>query len=171
MVDDIGIDGRTEPAPLCQFSAHALDAISAMPASTVIRFRALRRAGSMVLLALLLSCSSLPFDTISEGEREATRGAPTIVDTGTSTFAVTAQDDEARRLFRQGLQLDYAFEHAEAARAFRAAFARDATCAMCAWGVAYALSPKINAPERRNEAEIRRYLARARAAASNTTPI
>ena len=122
-------------------------------------------------LALLLSCSNLAIDSVSDAEREAVRGAPTIADIGTSTFVVTAQDDGARRLFHQGLQLDYAFEHGEAARSFRAAFARDATCAMCAWGVAYALGPNINAPDRRNESEIRRYLARAKAAAPNSTPV
>jgi hypothetical protein len=110
-------------------------------------------------------------NTASDAERAASRGAPTITGAGTSTFTLTAQDDEARRLFHQGLQLDYAFEYAEAARAFRAAYARDASCAMCAWGVAYALSPNINATERKNEPEIRRYLARAQAAATKATPI
>jgi len=125
----------------------------------------------MVSFGLLASCSSPPLDSVSDPEREAARGAPTIAGIGTSTFIVTARDDEARRLFQQGLQLDYAFEHAEAARAFRAAFARDGTCAMCAWGVAHALGPNINAPDRRNEPEIRRYLARARVAAAGTTPV
>src|SRR6185295_6419084 len=59
----------------------------------------------------------------------------------------------------------------EAARAFRAGYARDASCAMCAWGVALALGPNINAPERRNEAEIRRYIGRAQIAAAKTTPL
>jgi tetratricopeptide (TPR) repeat protein len=125
----------------------------------------------MLSLVLMLSCSTSPFDSISEAEREADRGAPTVADTGSSVFAVTAADAEARRLFHQGMQLVYAFEHPEAARAFRAAFARDASCAMCAWGVAYALSPNINATERENGPEIRRYLARAQTAAAKTSPI
>jgi hypothetical protein len=53
------------------------------------------------------------------------------------------------------LLLAYAFEHQEAARAFRAAAARDPSCAICAWGAAWALGPNINQPERRNEREIR----------------
>jgi tetratricopeptide (TPR) repeat protein len=119
-------------------------------------------------LGLLPSCSTPP---VSDAEREATRGAPTIVDAGSSAFAVTAADPEAKRLFQQGMQLVYAFEHYEAARSFRAAYARDAACSMCAWGVAYALSPNINATERRNEAEIRRYLAHARAGAGQTSAV
>ena len=125
----------------------------------------------MAWFGLLLACSNAGLNNVSDAERAASRGAPTVIGAGTSTFAVTAQDDAARRLFHQGLQLDYAFEHAEAARAFRAAYARDASCAMCAWGVAYALSPNINATERKNEPEIRRYLARAQAAAAKATPI
>src|SRR5262245_55098256 len=127
--------------------------------------------GAMTSLALLLSCSTSPFNPISEGERDAGRGAPTISGTGTSAFAVSAADDETRRLFHQGMQLAYAFEYTEAARAFRAGYARDASCAMCAWGVALALGPNINAPDRRNEAEIRRYIARAQQAAVKATPL
>jgi tetratricopeptide (TPR) repeat protein len=127
--------------------------------------------GAISALALLLSCSTSPFNSLSEGERDAGRGAPTISGMGTSAFAVTAADDETRRLFHQGMQLAYAFEYPEAARAFRAGYARDPSCAMCAWGVALALGPNINAPERRNEAEIRRYIARAQQAAAKATAL
>ena len=130
-----------------------------------------RRFGATTALSVLLSCATEPFGSISEAERDAGRGAPTITDTGTSTFAVTAADPDARRLFHQGMQLVYAFEHSEAARAFRAAFARDASCAMCAWGVAYALGPNINATTRENEPEIHRYLLRAQAAAAKTSAL
>ena len=44
---------------------------------------------------------------------------------GTSTFKVTARDEQARAWFAQGLLLTYAFEHGEATRVFRAALARD----------------------------------------------
>lgn len=126
--------------------------------------------GAVASLALL-SCATSPFGSIAETEREAARGAPAIAGTGESRLAVTTQDAEARRLFHQGMQLVYAFEHGEAARSFRAAVARDASCALCAWGVAYALSPNINATARRNGPEIRRYLARAQAHAAQTSPL
>ena len=97
-------------------------------------------------------------------------GAPTIDGFGAASFVPTARQPEARRLFQQGLLLSYGFEHTEAARSFRTAWALDASCAMCAWGVAYALGPNINQPERSNVGEIRRYLAHARAAAGGATP-
>ena len=52
----------------------------------------------------------------------------------------------AQRYFDQGLRLVYGFNHAEAVRAFLEAERLDPACAMCAWGVALALGPNINAP-------------------------
>ena len=90
---------------------------------------------------------------------------------GTATFAVTAKDEQARAWFAQGLQLAWAFEHTEAVRVFRAALARDPSCAMCAWGVAYALGPNINNPDRGPVRDIRRYIERAQQAAAGATPV
>lgn len=126
-----------------------------------------RWAAAVFAAALIASCANWPGD---EGANHA-KGAPTFEGLGTSTFAVTTRSDEARDLFRRGLLLAYAFEHEEAARAFRVAAARDPDCAICAWGVAYALGPNINQSERRNLREIRRYLAQARAAADRATPL
>ena len=50
----------------------------------------------------------------------------------------------AQQLFARGLLQSYAFNDAEAARAFKAALAQDPNCAMCAWGVAKADGPNIN---------------------------
>lgn len=90
---------------------------------------------------------------------------------GQATLEVTATDPQARAWFAQGLLLAYAFEHGEAARVFRAALVRDPGCAMCAWGVAYALGPNINNPDRGPVREIRAYIERARAAAAAATPL
>ena len=65
---------------------------------------------------------------------------------GTLTDPVTTRGPEAQRYFDQGLRLTYAFNHGEAARAFRKAQAIDPTCAMCYWGEAFALGPNINYP-------------------------
>jgi tetratricopeptide (TPR) repeat protein len=46
----------------------------------------------------------------------------------------------------QGLNLSYAFNHAEAARAFREAARQDPNLAMAYWGQALVLGPNINAP-------------------------
>jgi len=116
---------------------------------------ALRSLCSLALSAsLLVACASL------EDKPPATSITP-MPGLGGSTFKVTARDEQARAWFAQGLQLAYAFEHAEAARVFRAALARDPTCAICAWGLAYSLGPNINNSDRGPVRDIRRYIERA----------
>ncbi|MDI3305477.1 MAG: hypothetical protein QJR07_00120 [Acetobacteraceae bacterium] len=51
---------------------------------------------------------------------------------------------QAQAYFDQGYRFAWAFNHAEAARAFRAAQALDPDCAMCFWGEAWVLGPHIN---------------------------
>ena len=65
---------------------------------------------------------------------------------GTLTDPVTTRAPEAQRFFDQGLRFAYAFNHGEAARAFRKAQSIDPTCAMCYWGEAWVLGPNINYP-------------------------
>ncbi len=65
---------------------------------------------------------------------------------GSHQHAITTSSPEAQKYFDQGLRLSYAFNHGEAIRAFKQAIALDASCAMCSWGVAFALGPNINAP-------------------------
>jgi tetratricopeptide (TPR) repeat protein len=48
--------------------------------------------------------------------------------------------------FDQGVRLLFAFNHAEAIRSFREAARLDPDCAMCWWGVAFALGSNINLP-------------------------
>ncbi|MFN9572194.1 MAG: hypothetical protein ACK58P_03955 [Betaproteobacteria bacterium] len=125
--------------------------------------RHLRSAiGLAVCAALLAACASIP------GPAPAPQVQP-MTGLGSTTFVVTARDEQARAWFAHGLLLAYAFEHAEAARVFKAAAARDPSCAMCAWGVAYALGPNINNPNRGPVREIRRYIAQAQAAAAGAT--
>jgi tetratricopeptide (TPR) repeat protein len=59
---------------------------------------------------------------------------------------ITTKDALAQRYFNQGLVLAYGFNHAEAARSFRAAQQLDPNCAICYWGEALVLGPNINAP-------------------------
>jgi len=65
---------------------------------------------------------------------------------GNHHYRVTTTDPVAQRYFDQGLRLYYAFNHAEAIRAFEEGARRDPSCAMCFWGVAVALGPNINMP-------------------------
>jgi tetratricopeptide (TPR) repeat protein len=71
---------------------------------------------------------------------------PLYTDLGGHHYAITTAEPAAQQYFDQGLRLAYAFNHAEAIRAFDEAARLDPTCAMCAWGAAYAFGPNINAP-------------------------
>ena len=75
----------------------------------------------------------------------ATRaGAPLFDGMGKHVHPITTSDSDAQRYFNQGLVIDFAFNHAESARSFRAAQTLDPECAMCFWGEALALGPNIN---------------------------
>jgi tetratricopeptide (TPR) repeat protein len=66
---------------------------------------------------------------------------------GKLSWAVTkTPGGEAQAYFDQGYRLGWGFNHAEAARAFRAAQELDPNCAMCLWGEAWVLGPHINYP-------------------------
>ena len=71
---------------------------------------------------------------------------PLYDDLGSHHHPITTRVEAAQRYFDQGLRLTYAFNHAEAIRAFEQAARLDPECAMCQWGIAYALGPNINAP-------------------------
>jgi tetratricopeptide (TPR) repeat protein len=74
-------------------------------------------------------------------------GKVTIIEgLGTWSQTITTAVPDAQRYFDQGLRLTYGFNHEEAVRSFEEALRRDTTCAMCSWGLAYALSPNINMP-------------------------
>jgi len=65
---------------------------------------------------------------------------------GTYHMAITTKSPAAQQYFDQGLRLTYGFNHDEAIKSYREGIREDSTCAMCWWGVAYALGPNINAP-------------------------
>ena len=99
--------------------------------------------GVAFVLALLsvLSCSRADRTLV------APEGGRRFID-GLSDYSmeVTTSSPVAQKYFDQGLRLTYAFNHAEAIRAFESAQRVDPNCAMCFWGVANALGPNINAP-------------------------
>jgi tetratricopeptide (TPR) repeat protein len=64
--------------------------------------------------------------------------------TGQHHHRISTKDAEAQRSFDQGLTLVFAFNHEEAARAFRRAAELDPQSAMAFWGLALALGPCIN---------------------------
>jgi tetratricopeptide (TPR) repeat protein len=71
---------------------------------------------------------------------------PLYKDLGKFHLPITTRSRKAQAYFDQGIRLAFAFNHAEAARAFRAAQQADPGCAMCYWGEALVLGPNINAP-------------------------
>jgi hypothetical protein len=106
------------------------------------------------MVVVLLSCIAMASSTRAHEVRmveqsapvEASAAVPLYDDLGNLTYPVTTPSPLAQRYFDQGLRLTYAFNHAEALRAFREAQRQDPHCAMCYWGEAFVLGPNINAP-------------------------
>jgi tetratricopeptide (TPR) repeat protein len=73
-------------------------------------------------------------------------GVPLYDNLGNHHRAIDTDVDLAQAYFDQGLRLQYAFNHAEAIRAYEEALRHDPQCAMCWWGIALASGPNINAP-------------------------
>src|SRR5687767_15164464 len=71
---------------------------------------------------------------------------PLLKGLGDWRHRITTTSEEAQRYFDQGLRLTYGFNHDEAVRSFERAAELDPDCAMCHWGIAYALGPNINLP-------------------------
>jgi tetratricopeptide (TPR) repeat protein len=98
------------------------------------------RLGSIPLVAAVsAACSTSPASPPSVT-------TPLYDNLGSYHHSITTRSPDAQKYFDQGLTLSYAFNHAEAIRSFKQAGALDPSCAMCAWGVALALGPNINAP-------------------------
>lgn len=101
----------------------------------------MKRLAIVVAAVLVLGACSRQPDSAATAPK-----APLYDNLGTLHHAITTFSPEAQRYFDQGLTLSYAFNHAQAIRAFRQAAAIDPACAMCYWGVAFARGPNINAP-------------------------
>ncbi len=71
---------------------------------------------------------------------------------GSFTRPISSTNKEAQAYFDQGFQMMYAFAKPEAVRSFREAWKRDADCAICYWGEAWAWGSYLNAPMRDEEA-------------------
>ena len=96
----------------------------------------------LLVAVSLTACSGSPASSTSG----TTPAVPLYPELGTYHYAVSTGSPEAQQYFDQGMRLSYGFNHAEGIRAFEHAAMLDPQCAMCYWGVAYALGPNINAP-------------------------
>jgi tetratricopeptide (TPR) repeat protein len=85
-------------------------------------------------------------NTHAHGTKHSRGTMPKLPGLGNWTHRVTTTSKEAQAYFDQGLGLAYAFNHEEAARSFERAVQLDSACAMCYWGIAYAVGPNINLP-------------------------
>src|SRR6188768_825915 len=96
---------------------------------------------------------------------------PLLKGLGDWRHRITTSSPEAQQYFDQGLRLTYGFNHDEAVRSFERAAALDPDCAMCHWGVAYALGPNINLPmEAKVEPRAFEAIGRAARLKARTTP-
>lgn len=84
----------------------------------------------------------------AEQDRPGPTGAlaPRLLKLGNHQFPVSTTNTDAQLFINQGLNLSYAFNHAEAGRAFREAARLDPNLAMAYWGQALVLGPNVNAP-------------------------
>lgn len=113
-----------------------------------------------------------PFPTGGGRPEAAAVDRPPLWDNlGNLSWPVTTGSPRAQDYFDQGLRLAFAFNHAEARRAFRAAQRLDPECALCHWGEALVLGPNINAPmEDWAVAPALAAIERAQAAAAGASP-
>ncbi|NCT66579.1 MAG: hypothetical protein GXC76_02930 [Rhodanobacteraceae bacterium] len=78
---------------------------------------------------------------------KAAAGTPPLYgNLGTLSLKAGTRNAKAQAYFDQGLRWAFAFNHAEAQRAFRAAQQQDPAFALAHWGEAFVLGPNINAP-------------------------
>jgi len=108
-----------------------------------------------IILRTVLSLgllSSVAAGRLPGQEHQHPPGQPTV-DTATTPLydnlgtlhkEITTRSQAAQQYFDQGLRLTYAFNHDEAIKSFKQGLRHDSTCAMCYWGIAYALGSNIN---------------------------
>jgi tetratricopeptide (TPR) repeat protein len=97
-----------------------------------------------LLLAAVTKTETLPFQP--QPMQAAGGEVPIYRDLGSLAFRITTKSPRAQTYFNQGLRLSFAFNHAEAQRAFQTAQKADPDCAACFWGEALILGPNINVP-------------------------
>ena len=102
------------------------------------------RLKSFVLAVVVLG--SLPAAALAQTDSSAKPIAPELTGLGTLHVPVTTTVPRAQQFFDQGVRLLYAFNHQEAARAFREAARLDPALAMAFWGLAFAVGPTVNSP-------------------------
>src|SRR3954462_6841752 len=103
------------------------------------------------LVASLLACL-LTVAAVAQNHAMPPQPKPATLMPGLGDLhhAVSTKNPQAQQFFDQGLRLIYAFNHDEAARAFRRAAELDPQMAMAYWGIAEAVGPNYNDPANDN---------------------
>ena len=96
--------------------------------------------------------------------------APRLQNLGTHVFPVSTTRADAQLYINQGINLSYAFNHAEAGRSFREAARLDPDLGMAYWGQALVLGPNINAPMNPDDERAAHRLLRRRGRAQRARP-
>ena len=97
--------------------------------------------------------------------------APRLQNLGVHTFPVSTKVPRAQVFINQGVNLAWAFNHAEAARSFSEAARLDPTHPMAYWGHALVLGPNINAAmEAADEPKALELVKKAQSLAARATP-
>jgi tetratricopeptide (TPR) repeat protein len=127
---------------------------------TLLRIRIASTLGLLAITTSLLAQSN-PSSTggshvhyaepAAQGASPTGALAPRLQNLGAHAFPVSTKNRQAQLFVNQGLNLAYAFNHAEARRAFREAARLEPTLAMAYWGQALVLGPNINAAMEPNE--------------------
>lgn len=152
-----------------------------MPSKTYYSLRPL-----LSIIALYITCSlvqaSAPDTTINpatghkhyekpDQTKSMEQPAPRLQNLGSHTFPVSTKNPQAQLFINQGVNLAYAFNHAEAYRAFREAARLDPNLAMAYWGQALVLGPNINAMmEPNDEQEAYELVQKAKSLIAMATP-
>jgi tetratricopeptide (TPR) repeat protein len=108
---------------------------------------ALAHTDKIVPAARISDASDQRYARSDRNSREADDQAPPrLLNLGVHTFPVSTRNKLAQKYMNQGMNLSYAFNHAEAGLAFREAARLEPALAMAYWGQALVLGPNINAP-------------------------
>ena len=125
----------------CRAFATGLAVLTSLGFADLLRAQSTAPAGGHVHYAAPASQQPSPTGAL----------APRLQNLGPHTFPVSTRNRTAQQFVSQGLNLAYAFNHAEARRAFREAARLDPNLAMAYWGQALVLGPNINALMEPNE--------------------
>jgi tetratricopeptide (TPR) repeat protein len=98
------------------------------------------------MFRLLITAGALAGSAMPGCRSDSVDAPGPSADLGSYTRPVTIDSAQAQRLFDDGLQLTYGFNHDEAVRSFRRAAELDPGSPMPWWGIAYCLGININDP-------------------------